>query len=380
MPRLRKRKPFSAELKSIFHAVLLFVGFFFGCAGLSAQTAPLRSNTMIVAETKLVQIFVTVLDDKGRPASGLKATDFEVYIDGIKQAISNFANDREPISCEFVTDVSESMYSKNGFVQEALYSFLDLDKFNGEKEIDENDEFALITFGKRAVRPDSFFVSGHEMRSMIAKYIQPTKESTALFDAVNLGMRFVRQAKNRRRFMLIVTDGGDNHSRFSLRDTKRFAEEVDMPIYAVMASPAFVPWDSYTFPGKDRQKGPGPGSMPFPMDRLPDGNSDYIGPNELRGPSNLKSLADATGGAVFTAKSLDGEGLDGNDLGRISRAIMEAAKYATYTIAVTPERLASVKHPKNWDGQHKVEVKFFSPETHKRYKIFSKHAYRDPTP
>jgi VWFA-related protein len=380
MPRLRKRKPFRAEVKSIVHTVLPFFGFFFVSANLSAQTAPLRSNTMIVAETKLVQIFVTVLDDKGRPASGLKATDFEVYIDGTKQAITNFTNDREPISCELVTDVSESMYSKNGFVQEALYSFLDLDKFNGEKEIDENDEFALVTFGKRASRPDSFFVNSHEMRSMIAKYVQPTKESTALFDAVNLGMRFVRQAKNRRRFMLIVTDGGDNHSRFSLRDTKRFAEEVDMPIFAVMASPAFVPWDSYTFPGKDKQKGPGPGSMPFPMTRLPDGNSDYIGPNELRGPSNLKSLADATGGAVFTAKGLDGEGLDGDDLGRISRAIMEAAKYATYTIAVTPERLASVKHPKNWDGQHKVEVKFFSPETHKRYKIFSKHAYRDPTP
>src|SRR5580700_7253857 len=111
MPRLRKLKPFSARLRSCSIAVLLFVGFFFSCAELSAQTAPLRSDTMIVAESKLVQIFVTVLDDKGRPASGLKATDFEVYIDGIKQAISNFANDREPISCEFVTDVSESMYS-----------------------------------------------------------------------------------------------------------------------------------------------------------------------------------------------------------------------------------------------------------------------------
>ena len=107
---------------------------------------------MIVTETKLVQMFVTVLDDKGRPANGLRASDFEVYIDGIKQAIKSFTNDREPISCEFVADVSESMYSKNGFVQEALYSFLDLDKFNSEKEIDENDEFALITFGKRASR------------------------------------------------------------------------------------------------------------------------------------------------------------------------------------------------------------------------------------
>jgi Ca-activated chloride channel family protein len=180
----------------------------------------------------------------------------------------------------------------------------------------------------------------------------PTNGSTALFDGIYWGVNAAnREAENKRRAVIIISDGGDNHSRYNLRETKRFLEEADVPVFAVMAGPSFELPEIFT--RRENKPNPFPGSQKknTPLDNLPFQlpRKEYIGPAERRGPHNLKELTEVTGGGVFTAHNLE-------DLPRIVRTIGQAVRYR-YVLTYRPISKANGGVVTNGESKwHKLHI------------------------
>ena len=191
-----------------------------------------RSQTLF----RQIQVIVFT-DNNGAMAPDLTRKDFRyVFDDGEEQRIQYFSHARQPVSLVLSLDDSQSMQNKIPFVREAAYSLLaPFPDAEGQKHF--QDEFSLIRFTTRAEMLASF-TKGATLQPRVDALIHPTNGSTALFDSVYLAVSTAKDAVNERRAIILVTDGGDNHSRYSLKETERFLQEADVPLFAVMAGPS----------------------------------------------------------------------------------------------------------------------------------------------
>jgi len=333
-------------------------------------SAQVRANTRIVAKVELVQVPVVVFDDRGTIATNLGKNDFRLVDDGIEQKILYCDRERVPISFVILADVSSSMTRKIPFVQEAALSLLEPRNEQGKSP----DEYSVIGIETRAKMLLPFTRDEGDVERRLPLLLEPTNGSTALFDGVYFGVHEAQnQAANEHRAMIIISDGGDNHSRYNLYETQHMLEEADLPVFAVMAGPSFelppflLPAEkkpSRSPIGRTGRRSPG---LPS---RTPD---DYIGPAELRGPHNLKSLTEATGGGVFTATLLD-------DLPRIVRTIGEAVRYR-YVLSYKPireQKLAKAREKvESEPAKHKIRLELYPKEKFKGYYLpYYKRVYR----
>ncbi len=299
------------------------------CPG-PAPTAQSRANVQIVANVELVQISVIVFDDKGAVATNLKKSDFRVLEDGVEQQLLYCERERQSVSFVILADQSSSMTNKIPFVQEAALSLVD----PGLPQDQFRDEFAVFGIATRVKRLVPFTRDQQDLEKKLPELLTPTNGSTALFDGIYVGATTAqRESENKHRAMIIISDGGDNHSRYNLRETRKLLEEADMPVFAVMAGPSFELPSFLTSVENKPKRPPGPGGRskpPFADNSFVGSGEDYVGPAERRGPHNLKDLTEVTGGGVFTARSLD-------DLPRIVRTIGLAVRYR-YVLTYRPNR------------------------------------------
>ena len=325
--------------------------------------AQVRADTSIVANVELVQIPVTIFDDKGAVASSLKKGDFRLFDDGVEQNILYFERERVPVSFVIVADLSSSMTRKIPFVQEAALSLLD-----SLQEQDQNgDEYSVLGIGTRSKLLMPFTSDEGDLQRRLPLLLTATNESTSLFDGIWLGVSTARRdAANQHRAMIIITDGGDNHSRYNLRDTRELLEEADLPVFTVMAGPSFELPEIFAPQQKKRSPFPSGGSKTqFP--NLPNSSQgqDYIGPAERRGPHNMKVLTEVTGGGVFTAH-------DEEDLPRIVRTVGLAVRYR-YVLTYKPVHDTRItkrgQSPANDPRQHKVVVQLDPKEKFRGYSL-----------
>jgi len=333
--------------------------------------AQVSAQARIVANVELVQIPILIFDDKGAVATSLKKSDFRLFDDGVEQRILYLERERVAVSFVILADVSSSMTSKIPFVQEAALSLLD----PMEERDQHHDEYSVLGIGTRSKRLVPFTSDREDLERRLPLLLTATRESTALFDGIWLGVNTARQeALNQHRAMIIITDGGDNHSRYNLAETKRFLEEADVPVFAVMAGPSFELPAIFLPQGKRRNRSPtGKGSNPqspnFPVAVRAD---DYIGPAERRGPHNMKVLTEATGGGVFTAR-------DEEDLPRIVRTIGLAVRYR-YVLTYKPMR-APISRDNRQDlavdhRSHKIHLDLYPKEKFAGYSTpYYKRAY-----
>jgi len=332
--------------------------------------AQVRTNTQIVANVELVQIPVVVFDDKGAVATSLKKNDFRILDDGIEQKILYCERERVPVSFVILADVSSSMTRKLPFVQEAALSLLDPPDQRGQSF----DEFSVLGVETRAKMLLPFTRDEKDLERRLPLLLEPTNGSTALFDGIYFGVTAAqREAANQHRAMIIISDGGDNHSRYNLYETKQMLEEADVPAFAVMAGSSFeLPRFLVPQPKKRTPTNKG-GILQFPDLRSGSSKDDYIGPAELRGPHNLKTLTEASGGGVFTAGQLE-------DLPRIVRTIGEAVRYR-YVLTYKPIREsksgAAGEKTESDSARHKIRVELFPKEKFKGFYLpYYKHGYR----
>jgi VWFA-related protein len=331
-----------------------------------------RAQTRIVANVELVQIPVIIFDDKGEVATDLKKNDFRLFDDGVEQRILYFERQRVAVSFIILADVSSSMTSKIPFVQEATLSLLD----PPAQQDRYLDEYSVLGIGTRSKQLVPFTSDQRDLARRLPLLLTATNESTALFDGIWLGVNTARQeAVNQQRAMIIITDGGNNHSRYNLAETRRLLEEADVPVFAVMAGSSFELPAIFLPQKKKRRPFPtGKESNPqFPNFPIAVREEDYIGPAERRGPHNMKTLTEATGGGVFTAR-------DEDDLPRIVRTIGLAVRYR-YVLTYKPIR-NPISRENRQDvaadhSSHKIHLELYPKEKFAGYSApYYKRGYR----
>ena len=192
-------------------------------SGKPSADQPKRSDRAIRVDVDLVLVNVTVTDPFNRLVTGLEHENFRVLEDNVEQEIIHFSSEDVPISIGVIFDMSGSMSNKVDKARLAAVQFF--------KTSNPQDEFFLVSFNDRAELTSRFTSSVEELQNRLM--YTAAHGRTALLDAIYLGLSQMRGARNAKRALLIISDGGDNHSRFNESDIKNFVKESDVQLYAV---------------------------------------------------------------------------------------------------------------------------------------------------
>jgi len=184
---------------------------------LDALARPLR------VDVNLVLVPVTVTDPFGRPVIALTKQDFAVYEEDKPQEIRYFMEEEAPISIAVLLDVSKSMSDKIDSERAAIVEFCNY--------ANPDDEYFAITFSDqpRLLAGPTQAIDDVERRLIAVEPGGPT----AMLDAIYLAEFKLRSARYRRKAIIIISDGGDNASRYTLREIKSLIQESDAQIYAI---------------------------------------------------------------------------------------------------------------------------------------------------
>jgi Ca-activated chloride channel family protein len=182
------------------------------------HTGPLR------VEVDLVLVPVTVTDSLNRPVTGLQREDFKVFESNQQQQIRYFSTEEPPISVGLLLDTSKSMANKFVTERAAVEEFF--------KNANPQDDYFVLTFSDqpRLVTPP-LTQSIDEIQQELAADIP--NGHTALLDAIYLAIARMQSARYQRRALLIISDGGDNHSRYGLKDIRILVQEANVEVYAI---------------------------------------------------------------------------------------------------------------------------------------------------
>ncbi|MBZ5498264.1 MAG: VWA domain-containing protein [Acidobacteriia bacterium] len=211
----------AAAMAAISVLVLLYSG-----TAIQGQQAPKKWQAptfRVGVETVFVK--VSVSDPLNRFVTGLEKDNFKIYEDKVQQTIDYFTQEPAPVSVGIVFDVSGSMKDNNNIqkAKNAIVRFLE----TGNPE----DEYALITFNERTSLVQNFTHQSSTVRSEIA--LKQAGGRTAVYDAVYMGLDQIKAGKNEKKALILITDGEDNSSRYSISEVREFAKESDVQIYAV---------------------------------------------------------------------------------------------------------------------------------------------------
>jgi len=221
------------------------------------RRADLRIDTTLV----LVPVGVTIAAT-GKLLTGLEKDNFELTEDKISQEIATFGSEDVPLSVGIVFDCSGSMGSKLERSRQAVAQFM--------RTANPEDEFFLVQFNDRPELSVPLTSRPEDVQSHLT-WVQ-SKGRTALLDGVAMAMNEMKKAHNGRKAILIISDGGDNSSRFTESEVRNWVREGDVQIYSIGI---FEPVGS-----RGRT------------------------PEEMSGPGLLSELAEQTGGRNFSVENL----------------------------------------------------------------------------
>jgi Ca-activated chloride channel family protein len=204
--------------------LLALAGLFLAAHALWGAQKPLK------VDVDLVMVNATVTDSDNHPVMGLTADNFQLFEDKIEQKIRYLSLDAAPVSIGIVLDMSRSMEKKLSFARDAALKFL----MTGTPE----DEYFLVQFASRAEVAEGFTTDINRLRDRLA--FTPAKGTTALFDAVYLGLSELKHGQYSKKALLLITDGEDNHSRYSRGDIREVVRESDAQIFVIDLGNALV--------------------------------------------------------------------------------------------------------------------------------------------
>ncbi len=205
--------------------------------GKRALTA--RPNERIRVDVNLVLVPVIVTDPLNRLVTGLEKQDFFLYENNALQKIKSFSSEDAPVSIGVVFDLSGSMSDKINRARNSIVEFL--------HTANPQDEFFVIGFNDRPELLSDFTANVDNIESRLLT-VKPGHR-TALLDAIYFGLNKMKQAKNERKALLVVSDGGDNRSRYTESEVRAVVRESDVQIYSIGI------FDQYA-PTREEQLGP----------------------------------------------------------------------------------------------------------------------------
>jgi Ca-activated chloride channel homolog len=284
---------------------------------------PEPSTPNIRADTSLVQINVTVSTPLGQVVTAMEQEHFRLFEDKVEQKIATFSSEDSPITVGLVFDVSGSMGTKLAKSRQAAAQFF--------KTANPEDEFFLIQFSDAPEVAVSVTRETEDIQTRLA--FTNAKGRTALLDGVYLALHEIKKGKNPRRAILILSDGGDNSSRYTETEIRNLVRESDVQIYAIGI---FEPVN-----GRGRTA------------------------EEMAGPGLLSDLAEQTGGRHFPVENL-------NDLPDIAAKIGVELR-SQYLLGFHSTNPAK-------DGKfRRVEVKLNQPRGLPPLKAYYRTGYYAPT-
>jgi Ca-activated chloride channel homolog len=311
-----------------FIAFLAVPSYFAQSASPSADPAPPQDTPqkksggkIIKQDVDLTLVNVTVTDPYGRLVTGLEQENFRVFEDNNEQEIVRFSGEDVPISIGVIFDMSGSMADKFEKSRLAAVQFF--------KTANPQDEFCLVDFNDRAQLASPFTGNVEELQDRLL--YTTAHGQTALFDGIYLGLSQMKGARNSKKALLIISDGGDNHSRYTEMDVRKYLKEADVQLYAIGIY----------------ELGP-----------------DFPTPEERNGPGLLSELTEMTGGRTFRVNTL-------NDLPDIASKISMELRNQ-YVLGYRPSNHAR-------DGKwRKIKVRLRPPHGLPPLEVFARSGYFAP--
>ncbi|HYR42500.1 MAG TPA: VWA domain-containing protein [Terriglobia bacterium] len=188
-----------------------------------AHEAPSNdSKQTIKVDVDLALVNAAVTDTLGRTVTGLEKEDFRLWEDKVEQKVEYFSGEDTPVSIGLIFDATGSMSDKISRARDAAAAFL--------KTGNPEDEYFLITFSQQPRLEETFTTDISRVQNHML--FTGAKGLTPLYDAVYLGLEQMKTANNKRKALLLITDGEDNHSRYSFFDVKEFLREQDVQLFA----------------------------------------------------------------------------------------------------------------------------------------------------
>ena len=216
-------------------------------------------NANLRVDTTLVLVPVSVNDPLNRPVSGLEKENFRVFDNKVEQTITQFAMDDEPVAVGLVFDTSGSMGEKLRRSRMAAKEFF--------RTANPEDEFFLVEFDNQPRLEVPLTTDSGNIENQLT--FSKSHGSTALLDAIYMALHEMKKSHKNKKALLVISDGGDNNSRYTVTEVRRLILESDCLIYAIGVF--------------------GGGSTP----------------EESGGPSLLSHIAEQTGGRLFPAMIAD---------------------------------------------------------------------------
>jgi len=267
----------------------------------------------------LVLVPVTITDPLNRLVTGLDKENFQLFEGSSKEEIKSFSSEDAPVSLGVIFDSSGSMSSKMDRAKDAVIEFF--------KTANPQDEFFMITFSDAPEVVSDFTSSVDEIQGKLV-FTVPRKR-TALLDAIYMGVSKMRQAKYAKKALLIISDGGDNHSRYTEGEIKALVKEADVMVYAIGI------YDHY-----------------FPTEE------------ERLGPALLGDISELTGGRAFTVENP-------NDLADVATKIGVELRNQ-YVLGYRPTKVVR-------DGKwRKIKVKLLPPKGLPPLRVYARTGYYAP--
>ena len=275
------------------------------------------------ADSNLVVIPVSVTDTLNRFVLGLRKEDFQLMDDGVEQPVAHFSGEDVPLSIGLAFDISGSMDFKMNTSRDAAALFL--------KTLNQDDEAFLVEFNDKVDLTVGFTSHTLEIRTALQN-LRPGG-LTALLDAVKFSLGQMKNARNARKAIVVVSDGGDNHSTYTAAQIESLVREADVEIYAMGVFDPLL--------------------------------SLGLTPEEVSGPKLLSEIASQTGGRAFAASV-------SSDLPSVaSRIAIELRNQ--YVLGYYPKNQVR-------DGKyHTVEVKISQPHGMSPVKMHWRQGYYAPS-
>jgi VWFA-related protein len=271
-------------------------------AAVRAQNAETQSDAGVRFKSgvELVNVTATVSDSMGRFVPGLERDDFLVYEDNTPVEIMQFSAERVPVSLGIALDTSGSM---SGHKMEAARAALT--RFT-EELLDRADELFLYRFSNYPALAQGW--TSERQRILYALDRMTPYGGTAMYDAVADAIPLAQQGRNRKRALVVISDGNDTASHIDIRDLKQQIRQSEVLVYAVGID---GDGEATMRRGPIQQLPPIPMPIPFPFPGMPRGRSSWPPPPPIGGSGggpSYRRLDDRVNAAALRALTDDSGG------------------------------------------------------------------------